>query len=260
MPSVSCLCVWYHTGYTIPTSIAHLIPSLPSLLNLVISTLENSQAVCDASDTTNCQDSSQCLATAVSNNNGSICCAGYHGCYTASGIAANGQQDNVTVRCDAHNSCGLSYHLQTQTTGTGDVFSTGEYSAYTVNAPGISTNGNIFCSGLLSCTNTIMQGSKNVYCMGYGSCYLGIVINIDNVFGYAHYALFQATINSAGNVYCDGWLACHTITIRQASGNIYGNGHRTFEDATIENIAGYVTGVGMGVLKGATVDNATHVS
>ena len=94
-------------GYQIPSD----INEMPSLINVTMSTLENSRSVCNSSNyNINCDDyqDSKCynqeisISTTYTNEPSTICCTGYQSCYNATNITTRGNDSSgdIDIRCD----------------------------------------------------------------------------------------------------------------------------------------------------------------
>ena len=247
-----------HTGYTIPEAVENLLPSLPSLLNTSMSTLDNSQTVCDVAEgaRVNCDSASECDSTLV-DSNGPVCCSGSWGCRIALNMTAGVGQQNVSIRCDGHDSCTGIPNVRVVNNETGDIFYSGTWSGR--NATVISTKGNIFCTGYFSCSSGTIEDGDYVYCTAYLACHSAQITNVNGIFGYGVWSLLLAKIAGANNVYCDGTWACANAIVTQLNGNVYGNGYQPLKRANISHVEGYVIGVGYGAILQATVNNVSSV-
>ena len=246
-----------------------------SLLNVTMSTWENSYHPCYSSDV-NCGDyqDTQCYTQTVSttvNNTSPICCTGYISCFESDNItAAINTEDtgNTAIRCDASNSCNrvpTGGFVLSKQNSAGNIYSTGFSSigssvSYQATIE-TSYDYNIFCTGQLGCSYQYIRDANNLYCTALNSCQNSpLISDINSVYGYAHGSLQDANIDMIyGNVYCGGYASCQDAMISDIHGDVYGNNYQALKGSDILDVGGNVFGLGYQSLFETTVQNATNV-
>lgn len=242
-------------GYTID----QLQFQVPSLMDVKLSTIENSYNACLTTNAVNCGDfyNSECVSASGVGVGGAVCCTAWGGCYRSSypittrGIALNSNStviDQTAIRCDAFQSCFVA-KLTAQ--DGGNVYLTawgaGDYS--TLKVVETTVEYNIICSGYQSCSQTwvsivngfyvrkVLQNALNVICTGSDSCSGADMINIHYAYLYGVSSGELSTIeNVFGSVYCSAFTACSNSTIQNVKENVFAGGYKALSFSNISNV------------------------
>lgn len=252
--------------------------NLPSLIDISISTYENSVIPCDMSLTNalNCNgrdDLSQtaCLLSRFDTTRivAPICCTAYYGCnsqiqntnitavipssynYNNSHSYSNYNSSlihlvkDTAIRCDGYFSCVgyLNSITASNSDGPGNIYFAGTSNDPHGNADTVVVKTiigyDIFCTGDDSCRYFDAKDASNVYCTGGYSCTDLFVYNIAN------------------NIYFYGYLSGESALMNNIEGSVYCSAWEACYDSDILNIVGNVVGNGYEVLRFSWIENVT---
>ena len=235
-------------GYQIASFI-----NLPSLLNVQLSTYDNSYNPClsNITNAINCDDDSECGGNVLNDEDKPICCTSYYGCFQAGNITTSISRsdlnssaiDNTAIRCDGRLSCDNTINVISAKNG-GNIYFTG-YTIQTGPTEGVNgiietTNEyDIICSGFWSCANgKTIRNARNLFCTASDSCRsLVLIENINIVHFYGFRSGRDSTIiNIFDSVYCSGYEACYQTLISNVNNSVFGGGYWALYNSQISNV------------------------
>ena len=245
-------------GFQLPS----YLYSIPSLLDVEMSTIEDSLNTCNSSLTggTNCEDWGGC-SSQLFDDTEPICCTGYGACSTSGNMTTA----DSNIRCDAYQSCEHNPNfILTNGMSGGNLYFTGNEAAGRSNSfkTQIQTQWNdVFCTADESCRYRKIKYVNNLYCNAWYACEEAQITSINNVYIYGFGAAYSATkIQDVGNLYCGAYQACWNVqSINNIRGDVYGSGPLALYESNIANVNNSVIGFGYRALRDATVTNATNV-
>ena len=237
----------------------------PTLINVTMSTSDNSHTACSGSSI-NYGNYNESFAAVLSTSDDPICCHGYESCtnsinVTAIVVTSSSAYDPVAIRCDGYSSCKQANGwLLSKESGPGNIYITGRDAASPSAMIATTNEYDIFCNGYDSCHNTSILGGNNLYCNGWFSCAeVSLISNFNSVFGYGFKSLERAVLEGIGVVYCAVHDTCHYIRIVNVFDSVYGINQLALYNSTITNVVNNVVGMGHTVLYAATIWNVTNV-
>ena len=263
-------------GYIIPNSIS----DLPSLMNVTMSTFENTVSVCNSSDITyKCNNWHQatCYSQSINtrDNPSPICCNGAFSCEKAkniTGIISSNSSSDTAIRCDAFHSCSdVSTFIVSEDDHDGNINGrSGNIYATAINSIGngaenvavirTSKEYDIFCTANGACDQQYFENGRNLYCNANLACgNATMVSNFDNVFSYGNKALQYSNFKKINNIYCGGSRSCFATNISNIFDSVYGSSFRSLSQSKIRNVLNNVIGMGLKSLYESIVYNVSNI-
>ena len=240
----------------------------PSLLNVTMSTIENSINLCNKTWKL-CGDSNNCVHDQFVEDDpfGVVCCVGTQSCnagqshITATIFDSGNRGMNVAIRCDGYRSCHsagtntssiydgvisstdpitVNNSNRTNVNGTaGNIYATGVGSTYTLawarTVIKTSSNYDIFCTAEAACGGQHITNGRNLYCTATQSCGHAIS-NLDTVYAFGYASVGSRIENISGNIYCGGYQSCIGAEITNVNGIIFGTNRGSLFGASIVNV------------------------
>ena len=254
---------------------------LPSLVDISMSTLENSKNFCHspAVNATLCSNNEQRAKQSI-DVSGPICCTGRESCADTLNITSlidnnSNSNDkynyNISIRCDGFGSCGdCKNFILAKSNGAANIYMSGMKSAraiyYENSSIATTVNGNVFCNGEQSCVfQTQIQNGNNLYCNGASACYAStgrfgtLISKFVNIYSYGRYASARVQMTDVTYVQCGGYQSCAYVIISNVYQSVYGSNYKVFLSSNISNVAHNVVGMGFQALYQSNIFNATNV-
>ena len=143
----------------------------------------------------------------------------------------------------------------------GNIYSYGGQSGAYMTVDTINAGGNIYCSGLLSCSNSIINNIINgdIICGGLRCLDGSEIYNINNgnIMAFSPYAMEYSTLVNIGkNIIVIGYQAARSVEIYNVTKNIIGIGESSLVLTNIYNVSGCIIGYGPRALVNAMIYNA----
>ena len=194
--------------------------------------------------------------------NDSVCCSGAKGCENVLSIETQGSRNSSSniVRCDGWRGCrSISNGINITKASGGTVYISGYRNLFpsptTVNA---GWDGDIVCTGRLSCWGDTLTNANNLYCNGHYSCDSTMVSDITNVYGYGYWGATSMTIvKNVVNVYCVN-RGCYEADINNVDNDLYCYGWRSLYFGSVTNVKNVFV-FGYEASYGANMTNVTQL-
>lgn len=243
----------------------NLIYEIPSLVNVTMSTYENSFIPCYWQQTGAivCEDFIECNQGYLVSNGSTICCQGFFSCSASINITTtiDTVENTIALRCDGHAACSDVVDLIWAKNG-GDIYFAGKsFSDVESGTIQTTTQYDIYCTATTSCAELIIKNCNNLYCNGYSSCSeMNLIENVNKIWFYGEWSGYESIITNIGeDIYCGAYQACYSTIITNVANDVYGNGYQVLYDATITDIGGIVYGIGHESLSNVNIRNSTNV-